>query len=189
MLDSQRSSVRTGETNFGNLIAQALMESVGADIGFTNGGGIRGDRTYDPGTKLTRKDILGELPFGNVTLLIELSGADLLEALENGVSEVENKAGRFPQVAGLTMVYDPAAPAGSRVVEVMVGGAALDTNRRYLVPTNDHIPAGGERDAPPHPPQPTPPAPGATLMATTVINYVEAAKIISPKTDGRISTK
>ena len=96
MLDTQRSSVRTGETNFGNLIAEAIMASVGADVGLTNSGGIRGDRTYDPGTKLTRKDILGELPFGNVTLLIEVSGSDLLEALENGVSSVEDKAGRFP---------------------------------------------------------------------------------------------
>ena len=189
LLDSQRSSVRTGETNFGNLIAQALMESVGADIGFTNGGGIRGDRTYDPGTKLTRKDILGELPFGNVTLLIELSGADLLEALENGVSEVENKAGRFPQVAGLTMVYDPAAPAGSRVVEVKVGGVALDKNRRYRVATNDYIAAGGDGYASLKRAKVIIDAAGATLMATTVINYVEAAKIISPKTDGRISTK
>ena len=189
MLDSQRSSLRTGETNFGNLIAQAMMESVGADIGLTNGGGIRGDRTYDPGTKLTRKDILGELPFGNVTLLIELSGADLLEALENGVSEVENKAGRFPQIAGMTMVYDPSAPAGSRVTEVKVGGAALDKNKAYRIATNDYMAAGGDGYASLKRAKIIIDAAGATLMATTVINYVEAAKTISPKTDGRISTK
>lgn len=189
MLDSQRSSVRTGETNFGNLIAQAIMESVGADIGLTNGGGIRGDRTYDAGAKLTRKDILGELPFGNVTLLIELSGADLLEALENGVSEVENKAGRFPQIAGMTMVYDPSAPAGSRVIEVKVGGAALDKNRAYLVATNDYIQAGGDGYASLKRAKIIIDASGATLMATTVINYVEKAKTISPATDGRITTK
>ena len=189
MLDSQRFSVRTGETNFGNLIAEAMMASVGADIGLTNGGGIRGDRTYDPGTKLTRKDILGELPFGNLTLLIELSGADLLEALENGVSEVENKAGRFPQIAGMTMVYDPSAPAGSRVIEVKVGGAALDKNRAYRVATNDYMQAGGDGYASLKRGKIIIDAAGAIFMATTVINYVEKAKTISPKTDGRIATK
>ena len=46
---------------------------------------------------LTRKDIIEELPFGNVVVLIELSGDDLLAALENGVSQIEDGAGRFPR--------------------------------------------------------------------------------------------
>ena len=106
-LDSQRSSVRSMETTMGNLIADAIRDGVGAEVGFANGGGIRGDRTYDAGTELTRKDILTELPFGNVTLLIELSGADLLAALENGVSRVEDGAGRFPQVSGISSLSTP----------------------------------------------------------------------------------
>ncbi len=56
-----------------------------------------------------------ELPFGDVTVLIELSGADLLAALENSVSEVERGSGRFLQIAGMTMVYDPSATRGKRV--------------------------------------------------------------------------
>ena len=95
-------------------------------VALTNGGGIRGDRTYPAGTVLTRKDILTELPFGNVTVLAEVTGADLLAALENGVSQVEDGAGRFPQVSGLSFTYDPARPAGSRIVAVEVGGAPLD---------------------------------------------------------------
>ena len=54
-LDTRRSSVRTAETNFGNLVAEAMRRGVGAEVGLTNGGGIRGDRTYAPGTGLTRK--------------------------------------------------------------------------------------------------------------------------------------
>ena len=73
-LDSRRSTVRTEESNMGNLIADAARETLGADVAMTNGGGIRGDRTYDAGTVLTRKDILSELPFGNTAVLIELSG-------------------------------------------------------------------------------------------------------------------
>ena len=99
-LDTRRSTVRTGESNFGALLTDALRSATGADVALTNGGGIRGDRTYPAGTVLTRKDILTELPFGNVTVLAAVTGADLLAALENGVSQVQDGAGRFPQVSG-----------------------------------------------------------------------------------------
>ena len=136
--------MRTGETNFGDLLADALRAATGADVALTNGGGIRGDTTYPAGTELTRKDILTELPFGNVTVLAEVTGTDLLAALENGVSQVEDTAGRFPQVSGLGFTYDPAAPAGSRIVEVTVGGAPLDPARTYRLATNDYLLGGGD---------------------------------------------
>jgi len=88
-LDSRRNVVRAEESAMGNVIADAMRAATGADIGFTNGGGIRADRTYDPGAVLTRRDILTELPFGNVTVLTELPGSQILAALENGVSQVE----------------------------------------------------------------------------------------------------
>ena len=188
-LDSRKDSVRTMESNIGNLIADAMRMTLGADVGLTNGGGIRANRTYDAGTKLTRKDILTELPFGNVTVLIELSGVDLLAALENGVSHVEKKAGRFPQVSGLTMVYDPAAPAGKRVVSVMVGGKAIDKNKTYKVATNDYIANGGDGYASLKKGKVLIDKSGATLMASTVINYVEKTGAVSLKAEGRIKTK
>ena len=143
-LDTRRASVRTMESNFGSLVAEAMRQGVGSDVGLTNGGGIRGDRTYAAGTELTRKDILTELPFGNTVVLMELSGADLLAALENGVSRVEDVAGRFPQIAGMALVYDPKAPAGSRVVDIEVGGVPLDPEKVYTVATNDYM-AGRRR--------------------------------------------
>ena len=111
-LDSRRSTVRLEESNMGNLIADATRETLGADVAIANGGGIRGDKTYDAGATLTRKDILAELPFGNTAVLIELSGADLLAALENGVSQVEDTAGRFPQVSGMRYSLRCRAGAG-----------------------------------------------------------------------------
>ena len=58
-----------------------MREAVGADVGITNGGGIRADREYAAGSKLTRGDILAELPFGNKTVKLELTGtADLRRA-------------------------------------------------------------------------------------------------------------
>ena len=114
-LDSRRATVRGEEAAIGNLIADAMREAVGADVAITNGGGIRGDREYPAGTKLTRGDIFAELPFGNKTVKLELTGADIRAALENGFSQVETGAGRFPQVSGLTVAINPGRPAGERV--------------------------------------------------------------------------
>ena len=188
-LDSRRASVRSGETNLGNLIAEAMRQGVGAEIGFANGGGIRGDRTYAEGTELTRKDILTELPFGNTVVLMELTGADLRAALENGVSRVEDGAGRFPQIAGLTFVYDPGAPAGSRVAEVEVGGVPLDPARAYTVATNDYMAGGGDGYASLGNGRQMIDASGATLMASMVMDYIEAKGTVAPEADGRIRTR
>ena len=188
-LDTRRSSVRTGETNFGNLVAEAMRRGVGAEVGLTNGGGIRGDRTYEAGTALTRKDILTELPFGNTVVLMELRGADLRAALENGVSRVEDGAGRFPQAAGVRFVYDPAAPAGSRVVEVDVGGARLDPAKVYTVATNDYMAGGGDGYASLANGRLLIDAAGATLMATMVMDHIESQGTVAPAVDGRIRTR
>jgi 2',3'-cyclic-nucleotide 2'-phosphodiesterase (5'-nucleotidase family) len=160
-----------------------------AEVGFTNGGGIRGDRTYEPGTTLTRKDVLGELPFGNVVVLLELSGNDLLAALENGVSRVEDKAGRFPHVSGMRFVYDPKKPKGSRVVEAMVGGQPLDPGKRYRVATNEYIAGGGDGYAALTKGKALIDASAATLMATMVMDYIAAEGTIAPKVEGRITAK
>ncbi|MFN6005016.1 MAG: bifunctional metallophosphatase/5'-nucleotidase, partial [Paracoccaceae bacterium] len=84
-LDSRRNVVRAEEATMGNLIADAMRAATGANIAIMNGGGIRGDTTYDAGRKLTRRDILTELPFGNTTVVTELPGSQVLLALENGV--------------------------------------------------------------------------------------------------------
>ncbi|VAW23198.1 5'-nucleotidase, partial [hydrothermal vent metagenome] len=83
-LDTRKAMVRTQETAFGNLVTDAMKNAVGADIAITNGGGIRSNREYEANYQITRKDILSELPFGNLTLLLEVSGADIIAALENG---------------------------------------------------------------------------------------------------------
>jgi 5'-nucleotidase / UDP-sugar diphosphatase len=143
-LDSRKASVRGMETAMGNLVADAMKKAVGADVAITNGGGIRGDKIYPAGSKLTRKDILVELPFGNKTLMIEITGAQIKEALENGVSKMEEGAGRFPQVSGLSFTVDKSKPAGERVSDVMVNGAPLDPAANYKVATNDFMARGGD---------------------------------------------
>ena len=186
-LDTRRETVRTRESNFGNLVADAMRLSTGAEVALTNGGGIRGDRTYAPGTVITRKDVLAELPFGNVTVLVALSGADLLAALENGVGQVEKKAGRFPQVSGMRFVFDPDRPAGERIVEVEVGGEPLDPARVYQLATNDYLLGGGNGYAMLAKGEVRIDASAATLMATTVMEHVaRLGGRIAPEVEGRI---
>ena len=84
--------------------------------------------------ELTRGDILAELPFGNVTVKLELTGEQIRAALENGFSQVREVAGRFPQVSGLTVEVDLKQPPGERIVSVMVGGAPLDRPRSTRSP-------------------------------------------------------
>lgn len=186
ILVSKRDVVRTEEAAIGNLICDAIRETLGADIGLTNGGNIRGDKVYEVGATLTRRDILTELPFGNKTVLLELPGADLLAALENAVSRVEEKQGRFMQVSGLSLVYDPKAERGRRVVEVRIGGAPLDPARSYRVATNEYVAAGGDGFEALKRGKTLIDESAAKLMASQVIDYVAARGSVAPKVEGRI---
>lgn len=188
-LNSQVEEVRTREASIGNLIADALRQGLHADVALINGGGIRGNRLYDAGTTLTRRDILREMPFGNVGVLLALSGADLLAALENGVSQVEGKAGRFPQVAGLHFVYNPDKPAGSRVVAVQVGGKPLELTATYRVATNDYMFKGGDGYSNLSKGTALIDPSGGTLMVTTVMGYIAAKGSVAPQVEGRIVTR
>jgi len=188
-LDSRRSTVRGAESNLGNLIADAIREGVKADVGFTNGGGIRGDKTYPADSTLTRKDVLSELPFGNYVVMLELSGAELLAALEHGVSQVEDGAGRFPQVSGISFAFDASKPAGGRVSAVKVGGQPLDKDKRYKVATNEYIAGGGDGYAVLKGARTIIDASGAVLMASMVMDYIAAKGTVAPKLEGRITRK
>ena len=185
-LDSRRNVVRGEESAMGNLIADAIRDATGADVSIANGGGIRADRTYDPGTVLTRRDILTELPFGNVTVLTELPGSQVLAALENGVSQVENGAGRFPQVSGMTFEYDASAPAGSRISSVMIGDAPLDQSAVYKLATNDYVLGGGDGYGALGGGKVLINAGNGNLMANDVMDYVIKMGGVNSTVEGRI---
>ena len=185
-LDSRRSVVRSRESGIANLIADAMRAATGADVALTNGGGIRADKVYPSGTTLMRRDIQSELPFGNKTILLEVTGADLLAALENGVSGVEEGAGRFPHVSGMAFRFDASRLPGSRVSGVTVSGEALDRLRTYRLATNDFLGRGGDGyDMFAGAPRLIDAAAGK-LMATQVIEAIAAAGEVAPKVEGRI---
>ena len=185
-LDSRTGAVRSGETAIGDLIADALRKAAQADIAIVNGGGIRGDKIYPAGTKLSKRDILDELPFGNKTMLTVVPGKAILAALENGFSQIERLSGRFPQVSGLSIVADPAAAPGARVKTVMVNGEALDIAHDYKLATDDFMALGGDGYGMLAGKTHVSADSGTRLVALDVIDYVEAAKVIDAKVEGRI---
>jgi 5'-nucleotidase / UDP-sugar diphosphatase len=147
-LEGSREVCRAMECSMGNLIADAILDRVadqGATIAFQNGGGIRS--SIDAG-EITMGEVITVLPFSNTLATVQVSGADVIEALENGVSDVENGAGRFAQVAGLKYSFSLAQPAGSRVSEVQVkeGDAwvPIDEDAIYTVVTNNYVRGGGD---------------------------------------------
>ncbi|WEK05130.1 MAG: bifunctional metallophosphatase/5'-nucleotidase [Candidatus Devosia phytovorans] len=148
-LEGAREICRVEECNLGNLLADAILDRVadqGATIAFQNGGGIRS--SIDAG-EITVGDVLTVLPFSNTLATVEISGADVIEALENGVSDVENGAGRFAQVAGLKYSYTLAKPAGERVSDVLVKGEGdtwvpIDEEATYKIVTNNYNRGGGD---------------------------------------------
>jgi len=189
VLDSRKKTVRTEEAAIGNLIIDAMREGVRAEIGLTNGGGIRAKKIYDPGTKIIRRDILSELPFGNVVVKLELTGSQIWEALENGVSQVEQNSGRFPQVSGMSFTYNPKAKAGSRINSVKVGNSPLSKGRTYTIATNDFLAKGGDGYTVFKQGKVIIDASSAKLMASMVMDYIKSKGTISPKIEGRITAQ
>ncbi|MDO5657883.1 MAG: bifunctional metallophosphatase/5'-nucleotidase [Paracoccus sp. (in: a-proteobacteria)] len=147
-IGADRADCRARECVMGSLVADAMLERVrdqGIQIAIQNGGGLRAAIDQGP---ITMGEVLAVLPFQNTLATFQLGGEYVLEALENGASQIEEGGGRFAQVAGLRYTIDPAAPAGSRIsdVEVEENGAweALDPERVYGVVSNNFMRNGGD---------------------------------------------
>ena len=150
VLDGERSNVRSKETNLGNLITDAMVQKAktmvpGTFIAMQNGGGIRA--SIDAGD-VTLGEIHTVMPFANLLVTLDLTGAEIKAALEHSVSKVESGAGQFMQVSGIQFKYDVAKPAGNRVWEVKVltanGYEVLDLTKTYSVATNAFVADGGD---------------------------------------------
>ena len=133
----------------GNMIADAMRDAVidkGYTIALQNSGGIRA--SLDAGD-VTLGEIMTILPFQNTLSTFKVTGEQLLTAIENGVSQIEDVAGRFPQVSGMRYTFDPSKPAnGGRVtsIEIDENGSwkPLDLNKTYGMVSNNFIRGGGD---------------------------------------------
>lgn len=188
-LDSRTGVIRTQETAVGNLIADAIRSATGAQLAITNAGGIRANKQYAAGQKLTRRDVLSELPFGNATVMVEITGKDVKDAIENGLRDAPQGAGRFPVVSGLTFEADLKQPQGSRVLAVTVDGKPIDSAAKYTVASNNFMLEGGDGY--------TALGRGRTLigltdgklMANEVMVYVRKLGTVDAKVEGRAVLK
>ena len=165
-----------------------MRAQTGAQAAILNGGTIRGDRTYPAGTQITRKDVMAELPFGNVVVLLELDGRTVRDALESGVAKLEDGAGRFPQVSGLSYTYDPrrAGRAAHRSRSRWAASRCGRTRSTGSPPTTTCA-GGGDGYAMLTGAKRIIDASGGTLMTTVVMDYVASlGGKIAPRLDGRI---
>jgi 5'-nucleotidase/UDP-sugar diphosphatase len=140
-LDGERKSLRRRETNLGNFVADIMRNVSKADVAIINGGGIRASIKKG---EIRVKEIYSALPFDNYIVAIKLLGRQIREALEHGISAVEEEEGRFPQVSGLAFTYSPSDKASSRVREILVAGRPIDLEKEYIVATNDFLAVGGD---------------------------------------------
>lgn len=144
IIDGDRANCRAKECEMGNLVADAMLDRVadqGVQIAIQNGGGLRA--SIDAG-EVTMGEVLTVLPFQNTLATFEVTGATMVAALENGVSEVEDGAGRFPQVAGMSFTVTLSNEPGSRISNVMVGGAPIEMDAVYGVVSNNYVRNGGD---------------------------------------------
>ncbi len=143
--------IRRAETNLGDLCADAYRAQSGADIAFVNGGGIR---VSIPAGDITLGNILNVHPFGNEMCVIEVSGQQILDALEWGARSVPDQNGGFLQVSGLSYeihsYMDPHCVADEnsmfagvegerRVRNVLVGGEPIDPEATYTLAGHNYM--------------------------------------------------
>ena len=150
--------VRSRETNLGDLCADAYRTLLDADIAFVNGGGVRANINEG---EVTFENILNVHPFGNEACLVEVTGQQILDALEMGARQCPGENGGFLQCSGITyeihtslepnVVLDDAkmwvGPAGVpyRVQNVMVLDKEtgeylpLDLERIYTLASHNYM--------------------------------------------------
>ena len=167
LLDGNRApGVRTQETNLGDFVTDAYKWTAEQELGkqvdasIANGGGIR--QSIEAGD-ISLASIKSVVPFTNELTVLNVTGAQLLEALEASCQAVgtEGTIGGFPQVSGITFTVDPAIPyergpeypettiaspakPGSRVTITDVGGKGFSTDATYAIATNSFISDGGD---------------------------------------------
>ncbi len=186
-LDGKNISVRTRESNLGNLIADAFREGTKADITIFNGGSIRANAVFPVGP-ISKRDVVSMLPFENPIIKIEATGAQIKAALENGVSQVveTTESGRFPQVSGLQFEYDARKTTGSRVAKVIINGQPLDEKKTYTMAASTFLIDGGDGYTMFKTSKKLIQPESAAIDSAMLTNFITAAGTVSPKTEGRI---
>jgi 5'-nucleotidase len=190
LLDAERANIRTKETNFGNMVTDAFLakaKPVNAGVVIVNGGSIR---SSIPAGDISLGQIVETIPFNGELVSFDLSGEQLLAALENGVSQVEAIAGRFPQVAGIRFAWKPGNPVGSRIQSVDVRSVdgsykPIDKAASYRIVSTSYLYGGGDGYAA------FQKGMNVNYLGfidyTVVMEYITQNSPVNPKVEGRIT--
>jgi 5'-nucleotidase len=145
-----REPTASREISGGDFIADAQLAATrdrGAQMAFSNSGGVRTDINPGPGGSVTYGQIAAMQPFGNVLMMKTLTGAQLKALLEqqfdSGTNTVERPNMLLPS-KGFFFAYDLSKPAGSRIVEMKLDGKAIDPAGRYRVTVVNFLATGGD---------------------------------------------
>ncbi|HVR64663.1 MAG TPA: bifunctional metallophosphatase/5'-nucleotidase, partial [Polyangia bacterium] len=171
-----------GESTLGDLIADAQREAQGTVASFMNPGGIRADLAAGD---ITWGELFTIQPFGNTMVNMNLTGAQIKDVLEQQFSGAFGQTvQRILKISGLTYRWNPAAPAGSKIISIQIGGAPIDPAASYLITTNNFLATGGD---------------GFTKFTAgtnqiggpidldVLISYVENHTPLTPAIDGRVA--
>jgi 5'-nucleotidase len=134
---------RAGETELGNLVADAQRAAVGADIAVTNLFNIRA--SIDPG-EVTWRDLFIVHPYAQRLVALSLTGSQLYTLFnQQWTIEEGNEMFRPLQVSGLRVSWDGRRPLGDRVVSLrLADGSRIDLDATYRVVVNDFLARGGD---------------------------------------------
>ena len=114
-----------------------------ADCALLTAGTIRGDQIYPPGV-LKLHDTINCFPFEDPAVVIRLTGASIVAAIENGLSKLPAFEGRFTHVSNISYVYDVSLPPGGRLISCKIGGEPVQPDKKYTVATGDFMAKGGD---------------------------------------------
>lgn len=137
-LDGRFTTIRCKESNLGNFTCDLLRFYYNTECALMAGGTMRGDQIYPPGL-IKLRDIVECFPFEDPVLVIRVSGASIVKALENGVSKLPALEGRFPHVSGIVFTFDSTRPAGSRVLSCKIGTEDVVPDRKYTLATRSYM--------------------------------------------------
>lgn len=185
-LNGAREVVRQRESSMANVLADAALaagQKGGAVIGLVNGGGVRASIDTGP---ITYEEAITVQPFGNTLTLLDLTGAELKQALDYGVATWADNKGQFLHVSkGMSYTFDLSKPAGQRLVSATLNGQPLEDAKTYTVAVNTFTAKGGDGfdvfknakgrriDT-------------GTLDVDVLINYLKANADVAVQNEGRI---
>lgn len=140
-LDARFTTVRTKESNIGNFVCDLMRYYYSADCCIMASGTIRGDQIYPTGV-LKLRDIVNCFPFEDPVVVLKVTGKQIFDALENGVSNYPALEGRFPQVSNIWFEADYSKPPQNRIKSVRIGSEPLDNDREYVLATRGYMGRG-----------------------------------------------